>query len=111
MEKLKKQDEERKRRKREEKERKEKDRREKQEAEDAVQRQKDELERIKMIHERELEEVAYRKKVKEDIAEKNKAQFEESLPMMWNGTDVPCLFESSIAFFDKLSQLPLDLEN
>jgi len=64
-----------------------------------------------MVHEQDLADVAYRKKVKEDIAEKNKAQFEESLPMMWNGTDVPCLFESSIAFFDKLSQLPLDLEN
>jgi len=58
-----------------------------------------------------LADVAHRKKVKEDIAEKNKAQFEESIPKQWNGTDVPCLFESKIAFFDKLSQLPLNLED
>ncbi len=49
--------------------------------------------------------------MKADIAAKNKAQLEESIPMLWNGTDVPCLFDSQVAYLEKMSQLPIDLEN
>jgi len=40
-----------------------------------------------------------------------KDRFEQNIPNLFNGTDIPCLFEKKIAYLDKLSHLPLDLES
>ena len=42
---------------------------------------------------------------------RKKNQLEESMPSLWNGTDIPCLFDKKISYADNLSSIPLDLED
>jgi hypothetical protein len=42
--------------------------------------------------------------------EKRKKNFESSIRKLWNGSDIPCLFDSKIAYSDLLYSLPVELE-
>lgn len=42
--------------------------------------------------------------------EKRKETFEKSIRKIWNGSEMPCLFDSKIAYSKLLYSLPVDLE-
>lgn len=51
------------------------------------------------------------KKLKEkNESEKRKENFEKSIRKIWNGSDIPCLFDSKIAYSKMLYSLPVNLE-
>jgi hypothetical protein len=58
-----------------------------------------------------IKEAARKIELDAEIEGKNKERFEKNIPNLFNGTDIPCLFEKKITYLDKLSHLPLDLEN
>lgn len=111
MEKLKKQDDERKRRKREEKKRKEAEKKAEQDAIDAVKRAQDIILAQKEAEVYRIKEQARKEELDAEIEGKMKDRFEKNIPNLFNGTDIPCLFDKKIAYLDKLSSLPLDLES
>ncbi len=43
-------------------------------------------------------------------SERRKDNFEKSIRKIWNGSDIPCLFDSKIAYSKMLYSLPVELE-
>lgn len=111
MEKLKKQDDDRKKRKREEKKRKEAEKKSEQDAIDSVKRAQQIILAQKEAEVYRIKEAARKVELDAEIEDKMKERFEQNIPNLFNGTDIPCLFEKKIAYLEKLSHLPLDLES
>ncbi len=110
MDKLKKQDEERKRRKKEEKAKKDQEKEAKKRLDDEkIQRELEEKERIEEIDRKKKQEEERVKREKEEN-ERRKDNFEKSIRRVWNGSDVPCLFDPKIAYSKQLYSLPVPLE-
>jgi flagellar biosynthesis GTPase FlhF len=111
MEKLKKQDEERKKRKKEEKAKKEQEREIKKRLdEEKLAREAEEKELLAEVERKKKKEEERIKREKEEN-ERRKDNFERSIKKIWNGSDIPCLFESKIAYSKLLYSLPADLED
>jgi hypothetical protein len=51
-----------------------------------------------------------RKRREKDDSDKRKDNFEKSIRKIWNGSDIPCLFDSKIAYSKLLYSLPVELE-
>jgi hypothetical protein len=49
-------------------------------------------------------------KREKDENERRKDNFEKSIRRVWNGSDVPCLFDPKIAYSKQLYSLPVHLE-
>jgi flagellar biosynthesis GTPase FlhF len=110
MEKLKRQDEERKRRKKEEKERKDREKeRLRREEEERRYREEEERERI-AAEERRIKDEVDKARREKDESERRKENFEKSIKKIWNGSEIPCLFDSKIAYSKMLYSLPVELE-
>ena len=110
MERLKRQDEERKSRKKEEKDKKQKEREIAKQAElEKLRREQDEKDKIKEKERLEREEVQRQRKEKEQV-ERRKENFEKSIKNIWNGSDIQCLFDSKIAYSKTLYSFPVELE-
>jgi hypothetical protein len=68
------------------------------------------------VRERELLQERKKKQEEENIKrekeenERRKEGFERSIRKIWNGSDVPCLFEPKIAYSRQLYSLPVQLE-
>ncbi len=110
MERVKKQDEERKRRKKEEKARKESERESKRQMdEERQQRELEEKERLAAEEQKKKLEEERAKREREEN-ERRKDNFEKSIRKVWNGSDIPCLFDPKIAYSRQLYSLPVALE-
>lgn len=110
MERVRKQDEERKRRKKEEKLRKEQEKELKRKMdEERLQREEEERERLEEIN---LKANAQEERLRRDKEENElrKGNFERSIRKVWNGSDIPCLFDQKIAYSKLLYTLPVALE-
>lgn len=68
------------------------------------------------MKERELQQERRKKQEEESLRrekeenERRKEGFERSIRKIWNGSDVPCLFEPKIAYSRQLYSLPVQLE-
>ena len=110
MERLKRQDEERKSRKKEEKDKKQKDRElVKQAEEERLRREQIEKDKVKEQERLDREEVQ-RKRLEKEQIERRKENFEKSIKNIWNGSDIQCLFDSKIAYSKTLYSFPVELE-
>ena len=69
------------------------------------------------MKERELQQERRKKQEEESLRrekeenERRKEGFERSIRKIWNGSDVPCLFEPKIAYSRQLYSLPVQLED
>lgn len=52
-----------------------------------------------------------RKKREKEDQDRRKENFEKSIRKVWNGSDLPCLFDSKIAYSKPLYNVPVELEN
>ena len=110
MEKLKRQDEERKKRKREDKEKKDREREKQRKIEEELYyKAQEEQDRVKAIEDKAKAEEEGKKREKVE-SERRKDNFEKSIRKIWNGSDIPCLFDPKIAYSKMLYSLPVDLE-
>ncbi len=74
-----------------------------------MQREQEERERVEEIDRKKKQEEERIKKDKEEN-ERRKDNFEKSIRRVWNGSEVPCLFDPKIAYSKQLYSLPVSLE-
>lgn len=78
--------------------------------EEKQQRDLAEKERVEEV-ERKKREIEERAKRDKEDNERRKENFERSIRKVWNGSDVPCLFDPKIAYSRQLYSLPVSLEH
>lgn len=110
MERLKKQDEERKKRKKEEKERKDREKEMERKYEEHLRQKREEERQRKLEIEEQKKEEELKLKKREEENARRKKNFESSIKKLWNGSDVPCLFDPKIAYSNLLYSIPVELE-
>ena len=63
-----------------------------------------------MLQERKRKQEEERIRREKEENERRKEGFERSIRKIWNGSDVPCLFDPKIAYSRQLYSLPVPLE-
>ena len=63
-----------------------------------------------MEEERKKRQEEERVKREKEENERRKETFERSIRKIWNGSDLPCLFDPKIAYSRQLYSLPVSLE-